>query len=31
MAGNAAYTQKWIDEQMARWGKVVRDNHIVNQ
>ena len=21
-------TQKWIVEQMARWGKVVRDNNI---
>ena len=31
MAANPADTQKWIDEQMARWGKVVRDNHIVNQ
>ncbi|HYX66488.1 MAG TPA: tripartite tricarboxylate transporter substrate binding protein [Burkholderiales bacterium] len=31
MAASPADTQKWIDEQMARWGKVVRDNHIVNQ
>jgi len=21
-------TQKWIESQIARWGKVVRDNHI---
>ena len=31
MAATPGDTQKWIDEQMARWGKVVRDNHIVNQ
>jgi tripartite-type tricarboxylate transporter receptor subunit TctC len=31
MAASPEDTQKWINEQMARWGKVVRDNHIVNQ
>ena len=31
MAASPEDTQKWIDQQMARWGKVVRDNHIVNQ
>jgi tripartite-type tricarboxylate transporter receptor subunit TctC len=31
MAASPEDTQKWINEQMARWGGVVRDNHIVNQ
>ena len=31
MAASPEDTQKWIGEQMARWGKVVRDNHITNQ
>ena len=31
MAASPEDTQKWINAQMARWGKVVTDNHITNQ
>jgi tripartite-type tricarboxylate transporter receptor subunit TctC len=31
MAASPEDTQKWIIAQMTRWGKVVHDNHIVNQ